>query len=540
MLKTKYIFITGGVVSSLGKGLIASGLASLLEERGFSINISKFDPYFNIDSGTMNPIEHGEVYVLNDGTETDLDLGNYERFTNLTLSSQNTLTSGKIYSEVIRKERKGDYLGQTVQVIPHITNEIKKIIYNYSKCDLQIIEIGGTIGDIEGLPFLEAIRQFSLEIGRENTVFIHITLLPYIKHAKEIKTKPSQQSVAKLREIGIQPDILVCRSENKINKEIKEKLSLFCNVPIDHVITDPDIKNSIYEIPVILYKEKLDILVIKKLNLPYLKENPAIKWINLLNKIKNITNTIKIGLIGKYTKLQESYKSVYESIYHSSFNNNCNSKIIIVDSSKINHLNYNSILNNLKLDCIIIPGGFGKRGIEGMINACKYARENKIPFLGLCLGMQIAIIEFARNVIKLQGANSIEFDIDTIYPVIDLMKDQKNNIHENKGGTMRLGSYSCNLKKESKSFKIYNKNKIYERHRHRYEFNNKFRNLFIKHGLIIAGENLTYNLVEIIEIKNHPFFIASQFHPEFQSKPNNSHPLFDSFIKSAIEYNKQK
>ena len=531
---TKYIFVTGGVVSSLGKGLTSAALGALLEQRGLTVRIQKFDPYLNVDPGTMSPFQHGEVYVLDDGAETDLDLGHYERFTSGKLSKLNNLTSGQVYEKVLKKERRGDYLGATIQVIPHITNEIKDRISSdiSDKADIVITELGGTIGDIEGLPFLEAMRQFALEKDSNDVVFLHCTLLPYLKAAGELKTKPSQQSVAKLREIGIQPDILVCRSEKEISNDLRKKLSLFCNVPINAVIEECDVKTSIYELPLSLKKEKVDDLVIKKLRLDN-PDNGIQTWIDVVHRLKAPSHEVKIGVIGKYIELQDAYKSVYESITHGGIANDCSVKVHRIDAEEIEDIGTDSLKN---LDGILIPGGFGDRGTEGKIIAAKFAREHKIPYFGLCLGMQISVIEFARNVAQLSDANSSEFNSDTPHPVIDIMEDQKSLA--SKGGTMRLGAYSCKLTKDSFSYHAYSINTISERHRHRYEFNNSYRSQLMKHGLRIAGVNLENDLVEIIEIPDHPWFVGVQFHPEFKSKPHAAHPLFANFIAATLKYKK--
>ena len=531
----KYIFITGGVVSSLGKGLTAGALGALLEVRGLSVKIQKFDPYLNVDPGTMSPFQHGEVYVLDDGTETDLDLGHYERFTHSHLSRKNSLTSGQVYEQVIKKERRGDYLGNTVQVIPHVTNEIKDRIYGgCNGCDVLITEIGGTIGDIEGLPFLEAMRQFALEVGRENTFFLHVTLLPHLKASGELKTKPSQQSVAKLREIGIQPDILVCRTEKPMNNEIRQKLSLFCNVPVKAVIEEQDVEYSIYELPINLHKEQLDSLIVKQLRLEA-QDADLYDWNKVVDRLKNPVHQVNIGVVGKYIDLQDAYKSVYESLIHGGIANDCQVNKILIDAETLEKEGYRAHLKGL--DAIVVPGGFGKRGIEGMINAVTYARENKIPYFGLCLGMQIAVIEYSRNVAGLEGANSSEFDKNGPHSVIDIMEDQKDVAQ--KGGSMRLGAYDCTLKEGTHSYAVYKKSTIIqERHRHRYEFNNKYRDQLKKKGLVIAGVNPDRNLVEIVEAPDHPWFVGVQFHPEFKSKPNEPHPLFADLVKAALSTKK--
>ena len=526
----KYIFITGGVVSSLGKGLTSGALGALLEQRGLTTRIQKFDPYLNVDPGTMSPFQHGEVYVLDDGAETDLDLGHYERFTSGKLSRFNNLTSGQIYESVIRKERRGDYLGKTVQVIPHVTNEIKDRIYAAGEgVNVLITEIGGTIGDIEGLPFTEAMRQFACEVGKANVLFIHMTLLPSLRAAGELKTKPTQQSVAKLREIGIQPDVLICRTEQPINDEIREKISLFCSVPKKAVIEEMDVAHSIYELPHMLKKEGLDKLVTQFLGL----DAPAPKrdeWEEVIHRLLNPKHQVRIGMVGKYVDLQDSYLSVNESLVHGGIRNDCEVEVVHIDAEDIERDGTKAHL--AQLDGILVPGGFGDRGTEGKILASKFARENKIPYFGLCLGMQIAVIEFARNVAGLKNANSEEFDPKSTDPVIHIMQDQKTL--EDKGATMRLGAYSCALKKESVAYSAYEKEDVSERHRHRFEFNNNYRKEFESKGLRISGINPERNLVEIIEVEGHPWFVGVQFHPEFQSKPNKAHPLFASFVEASL------
>lgn len=526
----KYIFITGGVVSSLGKGLTAASLGALLEQRGLTTRIQKFDPYLNVDPGTMSPFQHGEVYVLDDGAETDLDLGHYERFTSGKLSRFNNLTSGQIYESVIKKERRGDYLGKTVQVIPHVTNEIKDRIYAAGEgVNVLITEIGGTIGDIEGLPFTEAMRQFASEVGKANVLFLHMTLLPSLRAAGELKTKPTQQSVAKLREIGIQPDILVCRTEQPITEEIREKISLFCSVKKEAVIEEQDVNHSIYELPHMLKKEGLDELVISILGL----DAPAPKqddWEEVVHRLLNPKHKIKIGMVGKYLDLQDSYLSVNESIVHGGIRNDCEVEVSYIDAEDIETKGAEELLSNL--DGILVPGGFGDRGTEGKIIASRFARENNIPYFGLCLGMQIAVIDFARNQLGLTDANSTEFNPNTPHPVIDIMGEQKEI--KDKGATMRLGAWPCVLKKGSLAYNAYEKESISERHRHRYEFNNHYREQLEEAGMLISGTNPDRGLVEIIEVKNHPWFVAVQFHPEFQSKPNQAHPLFASFVEAAL------
>jgi CTP synthase len=529
----KYIFVTGGVVSSLGKGLTAAALGALLEMRGLMVRIQKFDPYLNVDPGTMSPFQHGEVYVLEDGAETDLDLGHYERFTSGKLSRLNNLTSGQVYESVIQKERRGAFLGKTVQVIPHVTNEIKERIYQAAKdVDVLITEIGGTTGDIEGLPFLEAMRQFALEVGPRDVIFIHVTLVPFLKAAGELKTKPTQQSVAKLREIGIQPHILVCRCDHPLDNSLRDKLSMFCNVPMKSVIECRDV-DSIYELPVALQKEGLDDLVVDlfTLNAPTPAKNI---WQEIVARIKNPVHQVRIGVVGKYIELQDAYKSVYESVTHAGIANNAAVEIVRIDAEDLEKKNGLAILKNL--DGILVPGGFGDRGTEGKIAAARYARENKIPYYGLCLGLQIAVIEYSRNVLGLEGANSTEFDAKTPHPVINMMEEQKAVI--DKGATMRLGSYECALTPGTHAAKAYAKESIRERHRHRFEVNNAYVGQLQRAGMMVSGINPRRNLVEIIELKNHPWFVAVQFHPEFQSKPNQPHPLFAAFIGAAVKNKK--
>ncbi len=535
-IPVKYIFVTGGVVSSLGKGLTAGALGALLEMRGLKVRIQKFDPYLNVDPGTMSPFQHGEVYVLDDGAETDLDLGHYERFTSGKLSRHNSLSSGQIYEAVIAKERRGDYLGKTVQVIPHVTNEIKKRIYGGGKgVDVLITEIGGTTGDIEGLPFLEALRQFALEVGPNNCVFIHVTLIPFLKAAGELKTKPTQQSVAKLREIGIQPHILCCRCDHPMTQDMKEKLSMFCNVPAKAVIEEMDVESSIYELPIMLQKEGLDQLVVQQLGLKA-RPNPKNIWAEVVRRIKSPKHEVKIGVVGKYIELQDAYKSVYESLSHAGIANHARVKIIRIDAE---NLESKAGLSKLKqLDGILVPGGFGDRGIEGKIAAAGYARKHKIPYYGLCLGLQVAIIEFARNVLRLKNANSVEFDVKTPHPVIALMDEQRHVVL--KGGTMRLGAYECKLKPGTLARKAYGQEIVSERHRHRFEVNNDYLPRLEKAGMIISGWNPKRGLVEVAELKGHPWFLGVQCHPEFQSKPNKAHPLFAAFIAAAIKNQKKR
>lgn len=526
----KYIFVTGGVVSSLGKGLTAAALGALLEMRGMTVRIQKFDPYLNVDPGTMSPYQHGEVYVLEDGAETDLDLGHYERFTSGKLSRVNSLSSGQVYETVIQKERRGAYLGKTVQVIPHVTNEIKERITTAAKdVDVLITEIGGTTGDIEGLPFLEALRQFALEQGPRDVVFMHVTLVPYLAAAGELKTKPTQQSVAKLREIGIQPHVLVCRTEHPLEGGLRDKLSMFCNVPVKAVIECHDV-NSIYELPLALQNEGLDDLVVELFGLNKPRPDRNV-WADLARRINTPAHTVKIGVVGKYIELQDAYKSVYESITHAGIANNAKVEIVRVDAEDLEKRGGTSLLKGL--DGILVPGGFGDRGTEGKIIAARFARENGVPYYGLCLGLQIAVIEFCRNVLKLKDANSTEFDPNTPHPVINMMEEQKKII--DKGATMRLGSYECALTAGSKAAKAYKAESIRERHRHRYEVNNAYVGQIQRGGMVVSGINPRRNLVEIVELKDHPFFLAVQFHPEFQSKPLQAHPLFAAFIAAALK-----
>jgi CTP synthase len=527
----KYIFVTGGVVSSLGKGLTAASLGALLELRGLRVRIQKFDPYLNVDPGTMSPFQHGEVYVLEDGAETDLDLGHYERFTSGKLSCLNSLSSGQIYESVIQKERRGDYLGKTVQVIPHVTNEIKERIYAGGKnVDVLITEIGGTTGDIEGLPFLEAMRQFALEVGPKEVVFIHVTLVPYLNAAGELKTKPTQQSVAKLREIGIQPHVLVCRTDHPLGSDLREKLSMFCNVPVKAVIECRDVAHSIYELPLALQKEGMDELVLGLLGVRSPRPRRNI-WEEMVTRLLTPKHEVTIGVVGKYIELQDAYKSVYESITHAGIANNCKVRIRRIDAEDLEKRNGLRLLADL--DGILVPGGFGDRGTEGKIAAARYAREHGVPYYGLCLGLQIAVIEFARNVLKLAGANSTEFDPNARHPVINMMEEQKQLI--DKGATMRLGSYECTLTPGSKAARAYKAATVRERHRHRYEVNNAYVGQLQRAGLMVSGINAKRHLVEIVELRDHPWFLAVQFHPEFQSKPNRAHPLFAAFIAATMK-----
>ena len=526
----KYIFVTGGVVSSLGKGLTAASLGALLEMRGLRVRIQKFDPYLNVDPGTMSPFQHGEVYVLDDGAETDLDLGHYERFTSGRLSRLNNLTSGQIYEAVIQKERRGDYLGKTVQVIPHVTNEIKaRIQQSGNGVDVLITEIGGTTGDIEGLPFLEAMRQFALEVGPREAIFIHVTLVPYLSAAGELKTKPTQQSVAKLREIGIQPQILVCRCDHPLGNDLREKLSLFCNVPVKAVIEERNVESSIYEVPLMLQREGLDDLVVGLLGLKA-PPNPRNIWVEILRRIKHPRHEVTIGVVGKYIELQDAYKSVYESITHGGIANNCRVNVVRIDAEALEARGGTAVLRGL--DGILVPGGFGERGIEGKIVAARYARDHGIPYYGLCLGLQVAVVAFARDRLGLRGANSTEFDPRTPHPVIDIMEEQKKIV--DKGATMRLGSYECQLTPGTLAARAYRASSVRERHRHRYEVNNAYLPQLRAAGLVVSGLNPRRNLVEIIELKGHPWYVAVQFHPEFQSKPSAAHPLFAAFVGAAM------
>jgi CTP synthase len=527
----KYIFVTGGVVSSLGKGLTAASLGTLLEHRGLKVTLQKFDPYLNVDPGTMSPYQHGEVYVLEDGAETDLDLGHYERFTGCRLTRLNNLTSGQVYQTVLNNEREGKYLGKTVQVIPHVTDEIKKRIRDLaaqSQADVVITEIGGTTGDIEGLPFLEAIREFALEVGPHRALFVHVTYVPFIKAAGELKTKPTQQSVAKLREIGISPHILVCRCERPLEMELRQKISMFCNVPPEAVIEEKDVDHSIYEVPMMLQRENVDELVCRQLHLDCGMPDMS-HWEEMLRKIVAPRHRVTIGVVGKYIELQDAYKSVYEAVTHGGAANDCGIDIRRIDAEEIEVQGAESLLKDVS--GVLVPGGFGERGIEGKILAAGYARENNLPYLGLCLGMQIATIEIARNVLNLAGAHSSEFDSDTPHPVIALLDEQTRVTR--KGGTMRLGAQPCQIGVNTRASELYGAFVIRERHRHRYEFNNAYRERFEKAGVVFSGLSADGKLVEMIELPNHPFFMACQFHPEFQSKPHQPHPLFRGFIAAA-------
>jgi CTP synthase len=534
-MRTKFIFITGGVLSSLGKGLAAASIGALLEARGLRITLIKLDPYINVDPGTMNPFQHGEVYVTDDGAETDLDLGHYERYTSARMSQKNNYTTGRIYYNVITKERRGDYLGGTVQVIPHITDEIKRCIITAAEgVDLAIVEIGGTVGDIEGLPFLEAIRQLRGDLGKENVCYIHLTLVPYIATAGELKTKPTQHSVKELRAIGIQPDILLCRTDRYLTQDIKAKIALFCNISPDAVITAKDV-DSIYEVPLVFHKEGLDEKIMEILNMwtraPVLDE-----WERLVEKIRNPRDEVKIAIVGKYVHLTESYKSLSEALVHGGIANNCKVSLKYVDSEELESDGWESKLSGV--DAILVPGGFGSRGINGKMRAIQLAREKDIPFLGICLGMQLAVIEFARNVCGLQGANSTEFDETTPHPVIDLMEGQKSV--KEKGGTMRLGAYPCRLVEGSIAWSAYGSQEISERHRHRYELNNAYREILERKGMRITGISPDGSLVEIVELPQQRWFLGCQFHPEFKSKPLAPHPLFVSFVRAALEYKMER
>ncbi len=530
----KYIFVTGGVVSSLGKGIVSASIGKILESKGLRVIMMKCDPYLNVDPGTMSPYQHGEVYVTEDGAETDLDLGHYERFTNSDISKVSNITTGKIYHSVITKERHGDYLGATVQVVPHITDEIKAAIKNVSKdksVDVVICEIGGTVGDIESLPFLEAIRQFRQDIGKENALNVHLTLIPFIRVADEIKTKPTQHSVAEMREIGIQPDILMCRTEKRLSKEVRQKIALFCNVEVDQVIQALDVQ-EIYEVPLALKEEGLDTILIRLLRLNCDDGEAKLKnWkVNVVDRVINPSKEVTIGFVGKYIELQDAYKSVYEALKHGGVSNDAKVIVKKIDAEEVMAHGPEKFLKDVH--GVLVPGGFGDRGIEGKIKAIKFVRENKIPYFGICLGMQCAVIEFARNVCGMSRANSTEFNKTTPFPVISLLEEQKRV--QDLGGTMRLGSYPCSLKKQTKAQKAYGKDSIQERHRHRYEFNNKYKVKMETNGLVVSGTSPNGRLVEIIELVDHPWFVGCQFHPEFKSKPDQAHPLFREFIKAAL------
>jgi CTP synthase len=533
----KYIFVTGGVTSSLGKGIISASLAKLLQARGLKVTIQKFDPYINVDPGTLNPYEHGECYVTEDGAETDLDLGHYERFLNIFTSQANNVTTGRIYQTVINKEREGAYLGKTVQVIPHITDEIKRrmLLLGKENYDIVITELGGTVGDIESLPFIEAVRQLQWELPDEDCLVVHLTLVPYLKAAKELKTKPTQHSVKLLSQEGVNPDIIVCRTERSLSPELRRKIALFCNVKPDAVIEAADAP-TIYEVPLAMMREKLDQICLKKLDIQKFNEPELGKWKEFLDKLKYPKNKINIGLIGKYIELQDAYKSILEAFVHAGAVNECSINVVNIHSEFISADNVDEKLGTL--DGLLVAPGFGLRGIEGKILAVKYARQNNLPFFGICLGMQMAVIEFARNVLHLKDAHSTEMDINTSNAVIDLMEEQKKITA--KGGTMRLGAYPCTLKEGSLAQQVYQKLQISERHRHRWEFNNAYLEDFEKHGMIASGKNPESGLVEIVELKNHPYFIGVQYHPELKSTVENPHPLFVSFIKAAKEFNETK
>ncbi|MGN6531383.1 MAG: CTP synthase [Ginsengibacter sp.] len=532
----KYIFVTGGVSSSLGKGIIAASLAKLVQARGLRVTIQKFDPYINVDPGTLNPYEHGECFVTEDGAETDLDLGHYERFLNINTSQANNVTTGRIYQTVINREREGDYLGKTVQVVPHITDEIKRrmmLLGEKNEYDIILTEIGGTVGDIESLPFVEAVRQIQWELPVEDCLVVHLTLIPYLKAAKELKTKPTQHSVKLMSENGVHPDILVCRTERPLTEDLKRKIALFCNVKVDSVIEAAD-ASTIYEVPIAMLREKLDLIVLKKLNIINYKEPELHKWREFLDKVKHPGNKVTIGLIGKYIELQDAYKSILESFIHAGAMNDCKVQVVNVHSEYIDEENVNEKL--LGLDGLLVAPGFGFRGVEGKIIAVKFARENNLPFFGICLGMQMAAIEFARNVLGIKDADSTEMNPDTPEPVIDMMEEQKKITM--KGGTMRLGSYPCVIKENSLAYSIYGKTEIHERHRHRWEFNNKYLRQFEEAGMVASGINPQSGLVEIMELTHHPFFIGVQFHPELKSTVENPQPVFVHFIKAAKEFSK--
>ena len=529
---TKYIFVTGGVVSSLGKGIVAASVGRVLKNRGLKVTLQKFDPYLNVDPGTMSPYQHGEVFVTEDGAETDLDLGHYERFIDVNLGQYSNVTAGRVYSSIIEKERRGDYLGGTVQVIPHVTNEIKSRVLlagESSDADVVITEIGGTTGDIESLPFLEAIRQIRSDLGRENVCFIHCTLLPYIKAAGEMKTKPTQQSVKELRGLGIQPDIIVVRNELALNDELRAKISLFCDIPKQNVIESRDVSN-LYQLPVNLKAQKIDDIVLKHFGLTA-PEADMTEWLSLVDRVDNLNENVRIALVGKYVELHDAYISVVESLKHAGYKHNAKVKIDWIQSEDITEENVHEYLKDA--DGILVPGGFGDRGVEGKITTIKYARENNVPFFGICLGMQLAAVEFARNVCGLTGAHSSELDPNTPYPIINLLADQENVVEM--GGTLRLGSYPCTLAEGSVAHKEYGEINITERHRHRYEFNNFYRDRLTDKGMVLSGVSPDGKLVEIVEIPEHPWFVAGQFHPEFKSRPEKAHPLFAGFIKASLE-----
>ena len=529
---TKYIFVTGGVVSSLGKGIVAASVGRVLKNRGLKVTLQKFDPYLNVDPGTMSPYQHGEVFVTEDGAETDLDLGHYERFIDVNLGQYSNVTAGRVYSSIIEKERRGDYLGGTVQVIPHVTNEIKSRVLlagESSDADVVITEIGGTTGDIESLPFLEAIRQIRSDLGRENVCYVHCTLLPYIKAAGEMKTKPTQQSVKELRGLGIQPDIIVVRNELALTDELRAKISLFCDIPKQNVIESRDVSN-LYQLPLNLKEQKIDDIILKHFDLTA-KEADMEEWISLVERVDNLKDEVRIALVGKYVELHDAYISVVESLKHAGYKHNAKVKIDWIQSEDITEENVHEYLKDA--DGILVPGGFGDRGVEGKITTIKYARENKVPFFGICLGMQLAAVEFARNVCGLTGAHSSELDPNTPYPIINLLPDQENVVEM--GGTLRLGSYPCTLTEGSQAHKEYGEINITERHRHRYEFNNFYRERLTNKGLVLSGVSPDGRLVEIVELPEHPWFVAGQFHPEFKSRPEKAHPLFAGFIKASLE-----
>ncbi len=533
----KFIFVTGGVVSSIGKGLTSASLGTLLEAQGFKIALMKCDPYINVDPGTMSPFQHGEVYVTDDGAETDLDLGHYERFTQVRLTKANSITAGQIYENVIQNERRGDYLGGTVQVIPHITDQIKKRMFEVAQgAEITIVEIGGTVGDIEGLPFIEAIRQMRVDVGYDNTIFMHVTYVPYIAAAGELKSKPTQHSVKELRAIGIQPDFLICRTEKPLDKSLKDKIGLFCSVAADNVIAAQD-SSTIYEVPLALQQEKLDQKILNRLGLKNRKV-PLTDWKKVVRGIKNPKHEISIGIVGKYVDLLESYKSLNEAIIHGGLENNTKVNLVFVDSEKLNEKTLTKVLGDI--DGILVPGGFGERGVSGKILAIQFAREKQIPFFGICFGMQLACVEFAKNVCGIEDATSREFvgpKSESKNLVIDFMEEQREL--KQKGGTMRLGSYSCDLKPKSKAQQMYKKSRVQERHRHRYEFNNKYKGILEKFGMVMSGICRERDLVEIIELPSHPHFIGVQFHPEFKSKPTEAHPLFSHFVGAALKFSKK-
>jgi CTP synthase len=534
-MKTKFIFVTGGVLSSLGKGLAAASIAAILECRGLKVTNQKLDPYINVDPGTMSPFQHGEVFVTDDGAETDLDLGHYERFTSTSMGKCNNLTTGQVYFSVITKERRGDYLGKTVQVIPHITNEIKDFIRKTAEgYDVSIVEIGGTVGDIESLPFLEAIRQFRNEAGKQNAIFIHLTWVPFIKTAGEVKTKPTQHSVKALREIGIQPDILLCRTENFLSEDIKSKIALFCNVEVTSVFTAKDV-SCIYEVPLIYHREGLDTKIVELLNI-WTGQPKLDAWEEVVCKFNNPPHEVCIGIVGKYVNLTDSYKSLNEALVHGGIANNCKVRLKFIDSEKVEAEGLKGQLDDV--DGVLVPGGFGIRGIEGMITAAQFSRENKIPYFGICLGMQMAVVEYARNICGLAKANSSEFDFQTPHPVIDLLPEQRDV--QDKGASMRLGAYPCVVSPDSFAYAAYGQKEISERHRHRYEFNNDYKKILTDKGLQITGASPDSRLAEIVEIKDHPWFLGCQFHPEFKSRPTKPHPLFSKFIEAALKHAKGK